>query len=157
MNKEAGDGELERLAPLVGEWSMVPDFAGAPADGGARVVFEWLPGQRFLLQRWEIADLDPTVAPAAGVAIIGVDPAREDGFLQHYFDSRGVARIYRMSFGDGVWELWRDEPDVSPLTFSQRYAGALSDDGRTISGAWEKCVDGRTWERDFGLTYTKLA
>jgi hypothetical protein len=29
---------------------------------------------------------------------------------QHYYDSRGVARIYQMSLNDGGWKLWRD-PD----------------------------------------------
>jgi hypothetical protein len=26
---------------------------------------------------------------------------------------------------------------------------------QTIAGAWEICHDGKTWERDFDLTYTK--
>jgi hypothetical protein len=61
-----------------------------------------------------------------------------------------------MSVSDGVWKLWRDSPDFSPLDFSQRYTGSFSDDGKTISGAWEICHDGATWEHDFDLTYTKL-
>jgi hypothetical protein len=27
--------------------------------------------------------------------------------VQHYFDSRGVARVYDMAFDDGVWMLER--------------------------------------------------
>jgi len=38
---------------------------------------------------------------------------------------------------------------------SQRFAGTFSDDGKTIAGQWEICHDGRTWERDFDLTYSK--
>ena len=157
MEHHADDSPNERLAALVGEWSMVAEFEGAPpADSGARVSFEWMPGKRFLLERWEVPALDPLEMPAAGIAVIGADPESEGNFLQHYFDSRGVARVYKMTVGDGVWKLWRDAPDFSPLGFSQRYTGSFSDDGKTISGAWEICHDGATWEHDFDLTYTKL-
>jgi hypothetical protein len=60
-----------------------------------------------------------------------------------------------MSIEDGVWKLWRDEPDFSPLDFSQRFTGTFSADGETISGRWEICHDGETWEHDFDLTYTR--
>ena len=72
--------------------------------------------------------------------------------MQHYFDSRGVARAYDVSFEDGVLRLWRDGPD-----FAQRYHGRLSADAMTIDGAWEICEDGETWRHDFELTYNKVA
>jgi hypothetical protein len=146
--------EGTELRTLVGEWSMEVDLEGAPpADAGARVVFEWMPGQRFLIERWEV----PIPEAPDGLAIIGADPESEGNYLQHYFDSRGVARVYKMSLRDRTWKLWRDAPDFSPLNFSQRYTGTLGDDGRRISGAWEICHDGTTWEHDFDLTYTKLS
>jgi hypothetical protein len=108
MEQHADGSAITRLAALVGEWSMVPEFQDAPAiDTGARVAFEWMGGGRFLIQRWEVPGLDPLDMPAAGIAIIGADPESQDGFLQHYFDSRGVARVYKMSFSDAVWKLWR--------------------------------------------------
>jgi hypothetical protein len=146
------DGSLEALQPLVGEWSMVVAFPDMPpADAGARVSFEWLPGRRFLVERWEI----PVPEAPDGIAIIGADHESEGDYLQHYFDSRGVARVYKMSFDGGVWRLWRDEPDFSPLDFSQRFSGTFSDDGRIIAGAWEICHEGKTWEHDFDLTYRR--
>ena len=60
-----------------------------------------------------------------------------------------------MSFGNGVWKLWRDEPDFSPLDFAQRYTGAFSDDGNTIEGPWDIRHYGGTWEQDFDLIYVK--
>jgi hypothetical protein len=60
-----------------------------------------------------------------------------------------------MSLEDGVWKLWREEPDFSPLDFSQRFTGTFSDDGKTIGGRWEISQDGKTWELDFDLTYKK--
>jgi len=62
-----------------------------------------------------------------------------------------------MTLGDNVWRLWRDNADFSPLDFRQRYTGTVSDDGRTITGSWEICHDGSTWEHDFGLSYTKVS
>jgi hypothetical protein len=147
-----GDVLRDALAPFVGEWTILAAFENAPpADIGARVSFEWLPGERFLIERWEV----PIPEAPDGIALIGADPKREGSYLQHYFDSRGVARIYKMSVEDGVWKLWRDEPDFSPLDFSQRFSGTFSADGETIAGRWEICHDGMTWEHDFDLTYTR--
>jgi hypothetical protein len=146
------DPATDRLAVLVGEWRMVAHFKDAPpTDDAARVVFEWMPEQRFLIQRWELPSPVPPGAPAAGIAIIGADPDSEGNFLQHYFDSRGVARVYEMSLSDGVWKLWRDAPD-----FAQRFSGTFGDDGTSITGSWEICHDGTNWEHDFDLTYTKV-
>jgi hypothetical protein len=147
----SGDS-LEALKPLVGEWRLVATFKGMPpSDDGARVTFEWMPGERFLIERWEV----PIPEAPDGIAIIGPDPEREGNYLQHYFDTRGVARVYKMSFENGVWKLWRDEADFSPLDFSQRYTGTFSDDGKTIAGAWEICHDGKTWQHDFDLSYIR--
>lgn len=140
---------MERLEPLVGEWRLAASFAGA--DLGGRVVFEWMPGRRLLVQRWEAPDPVPD-----GLAVIGFDEPKGI-FLQHYFDARGVARVYEMSFADGVWKLWRSAPDFSPLQFSQRFTGTFADDDSVIEGTWEICHDGQTWEKDFDLTYTRSA
>ena len=152
MAQARDEASLAALEPLVGEWILLAAFDETPPDDiGARVRFEWLPGKQFLIQRWEV----PIPEAPDGIALIGADPETEGRYLQHYFDTRGVARVYRMSFEDGIWVLWRDQPDFSPLDFSQRYTGTLSDDGRTIAGRWEICHDGKSWERDFDLTYTK--
>jgi hypothetical protein len=136
------------LDRLVGEWTIEAAFPDAPAG---RVTFEWLSGEQFLVERWEVPHPD---APD-GIAIMGFDASR-NGYLQHYFDSRGVARVYQMSFSDGVWKLWRDTADFSPLDFEQRFIGTLSDDGKNIAGRWEIRHDGSTWEKDFDLTYRKI-
>ena len=96
------------------------------------------------------AVMDDPVFPR-GVMVIGPDAAGER-VVQHYFDSRGVARVYEVGFEDGVLRLWRDdEPE-----FAQRYSGRLSADGATIDGAWEGCEDGTTWRHDFDLSYSKV-
>src|SRR4051812_21669822 len=130
--------EIQSLAPLIGEWSMEAVFPstspafGMEVQGVARTVFEYLPGGAFVLQRWEV----PHPAAPDGIAVIGPQ-AGQDGFLQHYFDSRGVARVYDMSLEDGVWRLSRTQADFSPLEFAQRFHGEIVEDGATIRGAWE--------------------
>jgi hypothetical protein len=148
-----GRDSLGALEPLVGEWTIVADFKDMPhADVGGRVTFEWLSGKTFLIQRWEVSIPE---APD-GIAIIGPGSRSEGNYLQHYFDSRGVARVYKMRLQDGVWKLWRDEADFSPLDFHQRFTSTFSDDGKTIAGRWEISRDGETWEHDFDLVYTLI-
>ncbi len=134
------DPKLEELDALVGDWVL-----GDPAAPVGRTSFSWLEGGRFLIQRWTI---DIPGAPD-GIAIIGEDEGSGE-LVQHYYDSRGVARVYGMSLEDGVWKLWREGAD-----FSQRYTGRLSEDGGTIDGAWEISEDGSSWEHDFDLVYTR--
>jgi hypothetical protein len=139
------------LDVLIGEWSMEARFPGAPpSDLRGRVVFEWMTGDKFVIQRWEI----PIPDAPDGVAIIGFDEGRQ-GLLQHYFDSRGVARVYEMTLEGGIWTLSRTKPDFSPLDFSQRFIGRFSDDGMRIDGTWETSNDGADWTHDFDLIYTR--
>jgi hypothetical protein len=145
---------LDALDVFVGEWSMEAHFDGMPSTGDdARVVFEWLAGEHFLVQRWSV----PVPEAPDGIAIIGADPSNEGTYLQHYFDSRGVARVYRMTLDENVWTLSRDEADLSPLDFRQRYIANISADGQTITGTWEICHDGTTWQRDFDLSYRRTS
>jgi hypothetical protein len=143
------ENAMERFGWLIGEWSIEAGFhANAPAG---RVTFEWMPGERFIVERWEV----PVPEAPDGLAILGFDEGT-GVYMQHYFDSRGVARIYKMSFEDRIWKLWRDTEDFSSLDFLQRYEGTLSEDGRTVTGAWEICHDGAAWDKDFDLTYMKV-
>lgn len=86
--------------------------------------------------------------------VIATDQAG-DGYTQHYFDARGLIRVYAMTFDGRRWTLKRDTPDFSPLTFDQRFQGTVADDGRTITGTWEHRRDGQDWQHDFDVTYTR--
>lgn len=145
----------EALDALVGEWTMEAGPPGGPPwPGGGRGSFEWLEGHTWLIQRWSI---EMPEAPD-GIAIIGAKDAPASGeksaesgeLVQHYFDSRGVHRVYEMSLEGGIWKLEREgEP------FDQRFKGKFSDDGKTIEGRWERTEDGE-WIVDFDLTYTRV-
>ena len=140
------------MEALLGEWSIEVSLPGAPeGDVGARATFEWLPGEKFLVQRWQI----PVPEAPDGLAVIGYDEGRGT-LLQHYFDSRGVARVYEMTLADGVWTLTRERPDFSPFDFAQRYEGRFTHDGRAIEGHWDIRHEGEDWRKDFDITYRRL-
>jgi hypothetical protein len=136
------------LSVLVGEWDVevVHQFSPSTVVRG-HTSFEWLEGETFLIVRSRVDHPD---FPDAIQIVGGTDDLRS-----HYFDSRGVARIYETSLAGGVWKMWRDTPDFSPLDFSQRFAGTLSDDGDMIDGLWEISHDGATWENDLRITYRR--
>ncbi len=141
-------GKISELDVFVGDWAMTASFAPAPAEAPrARTVFEWLSGKRFLVQRWEVEHPE---APD-GIAIIGLGSAAGN-YLQHYFDSRGVVRIYEMTFDGNMWTLERRsaKPD-----FWQRFTGNFRDQD-TIVGRWDTSDDGSNWTHDFDLTYARV-
>jgi hypothetical protein len=145
---------LARLDVFVGEWVIEARFPGdqSTTEEGprGRSRFEWDLGRQVLLQRTEVG------VPGApdSLTIVSTDP-KTGAYTQHYYDSRGVTRLYVMTFDSRVWTLTRESPDFSPLDFAQRFTGTFSADGNTISGGWEKRLDGRDWQHDFALTYRR--
>jgi hypothetical protein len=144
VNPRETDVAITELQAFVGRWELAVDLPGAE-DTRGHVEFD-LMGD-VLVQRTTIPNPD---APDSCCVVLAGD---DGSYLQHYFDSRGVARLYRMTFDGRAWTLERTESDYTPLDFHQRYVGALSDDLAMISGEWQSSSDGRDWSRDFGLTY----
>jgi hypothetical protein len=133
---------LSPLETLVGEWDVeVPQFPGQRGHA----TFEWLEGGAYLRVQADAPDPAPDAT-----WIIGRDDS-SDLHTALYYDSRGVSRVYQMSFHEGVWRLWRVGPG-----FWQRFTARLSDDGGSIRGVWEKSPDGSNWEHDFDMIYTKV-
>lgn len=134
---------LHRLRALIGEWTteaVHPAFPSTVVHGLS--VFEWLEGERFLIVR---AESDHPDFPDF-VSVIG----DTDGLQMHYFDSRGVHRVYETEVTDDVLKFSRDAPG-----FAQRFAGNFEEDGDRISGLWELSRDNTTWEDDLQITYRR--
>jgi len=140
---------LSELEVLVSDWVMElsnASFLASPSETvQGHVSFEWQQEGAFLVMR--MGDKPPS--PPAAVWLVGRDEAVPN-YTVLYYDARQVARVYQMSFADGVWKMWREAPG-----FWQRYEGTVSTDGQTIAGRWEKSADGVTWEHDFDVTYTR--
>ena len=146
MSDQAQQSTLEPLQALVGEWTLElthPMVEGTVVSG--RSTFEWLEGESFLLQRSR--NDHPDFPDSLGV--IGVP---EGELSMHYFDSRGVFRVYGVRFDDGVWKMRRDEPG-----FSQRFSGSFGENGDTISGQWQLSRDDETWDDDLAITFRRVA
>jgi hypothetical protein len=136
------DPQLQHLDALVGEWTTVMAHPAIP-DTVVRghVVAEWLEGGHFLIHR---SRTDHPDFPDS-ISIVGAF----DGRLQmHYYDSRGVHRVYDASVDANEWRLSRDAPE-----FSQRFTGAITPDG--VDGRWQASRDGETWEEDLKIAYTR--
>jgi hypothetical protein len=135
---------LRDLDQLVGEWTLEathPAFPDLVVPG--RSSFEWLEGEQFLIQR---SRADHPDFPDS-ISVIGPVEGR---LAMYYFDSRGVHRVYEMSFDDGVLRIWRDAPG-----FSQRLEARLTDDGDTFGGVWQLSRDDETWDDDLAITYRR--
>jgi hypothetical protein len=135
------------LEPFVGHWELEVDLPGAHEVRGD-VVFEMVGD--IMVQRTSVP---VTEAPDSCCVVVGQD---DGSHVQHYFDARGVARLYGMTFDGRTWILERTKPDFSPLEFHQRYIGTFADDLTAINGEWQSSTDGREWSRDFGLTYRRV-
>lgn len=133
---------LKDLEALIGEWDV--EVTMFPGQRG-RMTVDWLDDGAALRLHTDV----PAPGPSATL-IVGRDDSSA-GYTILYYDTRGVSRVYQMSFADGVWKQWRDAQG-----FWQRFSAALSDDGNAIQGAWESSKDGSTWEHDFDLTYTRV-
>ena len=153
MDDDHRVARLERLEPFVGEWRIESPALPLPPElaDAARTTFAWTLDGAFLLQRSSV----PVPEAPDGLSVIGLDLG--DGYIHHYFDSRGIARIYAMTFDGRDWTLERHTPDFSPLPFHQRWLGAFGSDGETLHGRWGMSADGREWELDFELKYQRVS
>jgi hypothetical protein len=142
---EAPQHDVEPLDALVGSWTTRathPMSPGLVVPG--RSTFEWLEGRKFLIGRSR--NEHPQFPDS--ITICGAPDG--EPLTMHYYDSRGVERVYLTSLQDGVWRLWREAPG-----FSQRFEGMVGDGGATITGRWHLCRDGSTWDADLEIEYRR--
>ena len=155
------DLSLQHLDRLLGSWTIQathPAFAGVVVHGTVDV--EWLEGKRFLIHRARIEHPD---FPDS-ISIIGITEQdrvehpgqraatvdRDSRLCMHYFDSRGVFRVYEVGIDDASWRIWRYAPG-----FSQRFTGMLADGGDVIVGRWQLSRDDVNWNDDLAITYRR--
>ena len=143
---------LDALEPFIGEWTGEGKHVALPdAVIRGRSVFEWWGDRAFLMHH---STLDHPDFPDS-IAVMGATQP-DGGLAQHYFDSRGVHRLFDMTFERGVWTL--DRKAVGPKDFDQRMHTTFSADGKTMTVESE-ARDSRTHEMrpDMSMTYTRAA
>jgi hypothetical protein len=152
MTKMASNPSLKPLELLSGGWDAeirwspeTHKLVGGPPTVCVAMRFEWIEDGQFLVQY----NGGTGSAPPDARWLMGRDETSGE-YCALYADARGVSRVYRMTFEDRLWRIWRNAAG-----FNQRFEGRLSLDGRIIEAHWEKSADGKTWERDFDLKYVK--
>jgi hypothetical protein len=137
---------MSALDVLVGEWNLTLtnawflDSMETRLEGVA--TFEWL-DEAFLFWRWWAGDENE---PAE--LVIGRNDAR-DAYTVLSHDYRGVSRVFGMTWGDGLWTLFREDPD-----FHQRLEATVEPD--RIDAHFDASEDaGRTWRVDFDLIFER--
>jgi hypothetical protein len=157
--RDLAEAALKGLDRLVGVWTtegVHPALPGVVVRGNA--VFEWLEGARFRIHRAHVEHPD---FPDA-ISIIGFTDqdrvhgggdaaaAAEPQLSMHYFDSRGVFRLYDASIDDASWRFQRIASG-----FSQRFVGTFADGGDSIVGVSQLCKDDVHWHDDLKITYRR--
>ena len=145
MDQPTAEEALERLEPLVGEWTLEakpPD--GPPWPGEARATIEWHDSGAHL-----VPALDGGDARGTRRRLDHGMRRRERDLLPALL--RRARRLPRLR-DEHQRRGWNSGARAN---CSQRFSATISDDGNTIVGRWEKAPDGRAWETDFDLTYRK--
>ena len=123
------------LAPFVGRWSTAGEVLAGPSSPALRIVgtdeYDWLPGGFFLLHRVDVRIGGERVQT---LEVIGWDAERGSYFMRS-FDSQGGAGMMEAAERGGVWTFVGD---------AERFTGGFGDDGRTLSGRWER-GEGERW------------
>ena len=121
-----------------------------PATG--RTTFDWMLRPRYLVQQ---ASADHPDAPD-GHMIITAGPGAATGYLQHYFDSRGVVRLYEMDVDGQDWTLTRTTRRLHARWTSRSAGSAGSATTATPSRAGGRPrPTASSWQLDFRLTYRR--
>ncbi|MEO6303524.1 MAG: hypothetical protein ABIP51_10150 [Bacteroidia bacterium] len=137
---------LKSMGVLIGKWKMVgkhPMLPGVILKG--KTSFEWLKKGAFVIMRSRIDHKDFP----EGIAIFGSDDSKKE-FSMIYFDERKVSRTYTSTLKKNIWKWWRKDKK-----FSQRFTGKITDAGNTIISKGEMSKNGKRWEKDLELIYTR--
>jgi hypothetical protein len=145
MQPQAQHPEFQGWERLVGTWATEATHPALPDTVvKGQATFEWLEDQRFLIQR---SHYDHPEIPDA-IAVIGIIDEKPS---MHYFDPRGVHRVFAIDITAETWRFWNDARG-----FSQRFTGTFKNGGDTIAGRGELSRDGTNWEDDLAITYRRV-
>ena len=138
---------LEPLSVLIGKWNVKMSHVALPNPLTWQASFEWL-DNAFIIGRWDGKNEIPRT-----IFLIGRNENKPSNkYSMFSYDSRGVSRIYDMSFEKGVWKFWREDSD-----FFQCFEGKINEEADAITGNGKNSFDGgKKWEPDFTITYARI-
>jgi len=151
------DTDIQTLGRrLAGRWTSAsthPAFPGKVIAGSVEV--EWLEGEKFLIMR---AQVDHPDFPNS-ISIVG----DTDGLRMHYFDSRGVYRLYEVTVDEHSCTMAMDRSSpahsfaASHAPFSQRLTYTFESGDETMSLASQLSEDEEHWDDDLQATFRRKA
>jgi hypothetical protein len=146
---------VKEFEPLIGEWRGVGELPiEPPLRISAEVRIERL-GELIVMR----SNGEPAEMPDS-VSIIGGAPGGQPQPM-HYFDSRGVKRLFMTAIEGATWKIWRapgeDWNGPDGPGFNQRFIAEISADRNKIEGRWERGMGdaGKAWEVDFPIDYIR--
>jgi hypothetical protein len=146
---------MKEFEPLIGEWRVEGEIPiEPPMKVAGEAKLEHL--GKFIV----FSSVSEPVEVPDSISIIGGAPDGEPQPM-HYFDSRGVKRLFMTAFQGSTWKIWRapgeDWNGPDGPGFNQRFVGEISADGKTIKARWERGLGdaGDQWEIDFPLNYVR--
>ena len=146
---------MNDFEPLIGEWRGEGEIPiEPPMKVSVKATVERLGAFIVFRPVTEVGDVPGSVSIIGGAL---------DGEPQpmHYFDERGVKRLFLTALEGPTWKIWlapgEDWNGPDGPGFNQRFIGEISADGRSIKGRWERGLGdaGDQWETDFPLDYVR--
>lgn len=145
----------QRLNVFVGTWHTEGQQCEGPVGPAATIravdTYEWLPGEFFLVHRFEghVGD-----GAAGCIEIIGYD-AQSQSYRRHTFYNNGLANEWRSHERDGTWTLAGDW-HMQGKPVKVRCTTAFSDAGHTMRSTWQQSSDGSSWETFWDVKASKV-
>jgi Protein of unknown function (DUF1579) len=139
--------EIQHLQLFVGKWNTEGEThasADAPAVKISAVdTYEWMSGKFFLVHHVDghMGEEELNV-----IEFIGYDPSSQT-YSCHSFDNRGNSDLYQANLRDPIWTIEGK---------SSRFTGMFSTNGNTLTGKWERSIDGLDWLPWMDVKLTKV-
>ncbi len=131
---------MSALDRLLGTWEFTMHHSEMSVSVTGRQRYERVLDGAFVLQRWTY---HPPDFPDA-MALLSED-------RYHYFDVRGITRVFEFEVDDAGWSMIRLDED-----FSQRHTARFRGSDAIESTGEISRDRGVTWQPDFTMTYRRV-
>ena len=129
------------LDRLVGTWDITMNHSAVAEPVTGRQRYERVLDGSFVMLHWTY---DHPEFPDA-IAVL-------DAHTYHYFDVRGVTRVFEFTLDESGWSMIRRDED-----FWQRSTGTFLDDDHIESNGENSFDAGASWQHDFRMSYVRRA
>ena len=131
---------MTALDRLLGNWEFTMHHSALSEPVTGRQRYEWVLDGAFVQQHWTYDHPD---FPDA-IALLSDDQ-------YHYFDVRGIVRVFNLAVDDGGWSIVRLDEH-----FSQRHTARFrGPDFMDSTGEMSSDI-GITWQPDFTMTWQRV-